>query len=841
MTKTKNGQAILQTTLPKDTVDKMQLPILSINSMSEGQLRDFIPDLLDMVKSKMDDKTVKPDWWPNDLPWSDTQTHVKYQQASWVDTLRDVVRCCYKHLGQEKLLQESPKDKIKTCFNSTLPTSVSPSFLACLQQNTVLTDTKVKKETQRRYSEIFVCFFCEREFANKSEMRAHQIICEERPPDLHAISSPPRELSPKEGNLPPQMSPVKIPPVETIIRLTQDRYIRNLNLVQKQKAAKIIARHRCSSMDIDCNLDFDEPETPLSPPTPRTPKSLISQLSREDSFSSSRKRLSYSHDDGVNDQESVASGGSNDEERPSHVNKSLLTIDVSSLLGQRIAKYMKNETNLVIIKDSESFCRTPDKKEYFEKLRNRSNQYPIFYRPRKCFDLLYSHLYKFNKKQKLPLSRVPKIKPMMIKKLAECTLPKCRVVINKLTKSDLRRWLPKSDVKKVTEEIFLDENNNLFPKVPILHSKECDKLLGLKKRSLKSLNKANHLSLTNFISEDDNAEVSKQKLTVYKCLLAELDDISTKTLKIKVEDKLTPKWSSSKYKQFRGKDNEDETPLLKCETALAQAVVERRLSNILSERMSDKVLPTTTIEEFSVRRNDDNISILSLSTSDDESYVSGCCAECKRKKQCMCSPQAVSPSVPLSKQVTVKIDNIAICDGKSGCDTQDKISSPFLSPTSTLQQRQCNCKCPLSSNNGDIFASIPSPPPSEQKQSPRSLCSDSDGHCTDLENSLANSRTSPYKLRVSSPKKSFPDFEMYLKKKIHTTALGERINNHCEQVGDKVIMKPAKMQSLLSGKPYLVSPSSEPNLSSLRRSKRIRSPSASCGSSPAKLRKLESR
>lgn len=35
MTKTKNGQAILQTTLPKDTVDKMQLPILSINSMSE--------------------------------------------------------------------------------------------------------------------------------------------------------------------------------------------------------------------------------------------------------------------------------------------------------------------------------------------------------------------------------------------------------------------------------------------------------------------------------------------------------------------------------------------------------------------------------------------------------------------------------------------------------------------------------------------------------------------------------------------------------------------------------------------------------------------------------------
>lgn len=29
----------------------------------------------------MEDKAEKPDWWPSDLPWSDTQTHIKYHQV----------------------------------------------------------------------------------------------------------------------------------------------------------------------------------------------------------------------------------------------------------------------------------------------------------------------------------------------------------------------------------------------------------------------------------------------------------------------------------------------------------------------------------------------------------------------------------------------------------------------------------------------------------------------------------------------------------------------------------------------------------------------------------------
>jgi len=44
-------------------------------------LRDFIPKLLKLVQGNMLDKNRRPDWWPSDLPWSDTQTHIKYQQV----------------------------------------------------------------------------------------------------------------------------------------------------------------------------------------------------------------------------------------------------------------------------------------------------------------------------------------------------------------------------------------------------------------------------------------------------------------------------------------------------------------------------------------------------------------------------------------------------------------------------------------------------------------------------------------------------------------------------------------------------------------------------------------
>jgi hypothetical protein len=86
----------------------------------------------------------------------------------------------------------------------------------------------------------------------------------------------------------------------------------------------------------------------------------------------------------------------------------LLSCDISNFgvrgVGGEIG-VSGSKSNVQILKDSESFCRTPDKNEYYDKLRNRSSQYPITYRPRKNFDVAYSYKYKFTCKQRKKMSR----------------------------------------------------------------------------------------------------------------------------------------------------------------------------------------------------------------------------------------------------------------------------------------------------------------------------------------------------------------------------------------------------------------------------------------------------
>jgi hypothetical protein len=92
---------------------------------------------------------------------------------------------------------------------------------------------------------------------------------------------------------------------------------------------------------------------------------------------------------------------------------------------------------------------------------------------------------------------------------------------------------------------------------------------------------------------------------------------------------------------------------------------------------------------------------------------------------------------------------------------------------------------------------------------------------------------------MSSPRKSYPDFELYMHRKIQTTALGERIDNLCNRNNNSA--KQQKGGASVSSKPQkIVTSVSQPELDILRRSKRIRSPSLSiCTGSPSKIRKLE--
>lgn len=420
-------------------------------------------------------------------------------------------------------------------------------------------------------------------------------------------------------------------------------------------------------------------------------------------------------------------------------------------------------------------------------------------------------------------------------------LPQSKVVLKRLTKADLKKWLPKRDVKRVIDEIFFDENNNdLFPKIPILHSKECDKLLGLKKKSLKRLSTKDPLSLTNVVSEDENAEVSKQKLTVYKCLLSEITGIHSDTRPVMSlkKDKPKPRWSSSKYKQWKGKDELGHLSWLKSEKTLVEADVERKLTNFLNRRNNS----TNTVDDYSVKRNcDDNISILSLSmSSDDESYNSRCCAECRRKKRCMCSPLSVSPCDKLNR---VKSENdVNGCLGEMlNCKPISNCTSLTVPPSVDCS---CNCLDSLNKETDILLKSLPSPPPSAQKKSNVQISPGSDfsseGRTTDSENSIVTKK-SPYRLREASPRKSYPDFELYMHRKMQTTALGERIDNLCNLNNNKTD-KPQKTVSSGSNKPHKIGYGiSQPGFDVLRRSKRIRSPTLLCNESPAKLRKLETR
>jgi hypothetical protein len=274
---------------------------------------------------------------------------------------------------------------------------------------------------------------------------------------------------------------------------------------------------------------------------------------------------------------------------------------------------------------------------------------------------------------------------------------------------------------------------------------------------------------------------------------------------------------------------------LKSEAALAQAELERKLSNFLTKRIGS----SDSVKELPIKKNsNDNMSVTSLSTSsDEESYNPRCCSECRRK-MCMCSP-----FVPSDKPSNIK----SAIDSSYKCLREMLISEPnsdimtWTVPTSI----HCSCNCLDSPKKKIRLKSLPLTPPSARKMSlsQLTLCSEtaSEGITTDSENNISPKRSSPYKLRMSSPRKSYPDFELYMHRKIQTTALGERIDNLCNQNNNSA--KQQKGGASVSSKPQkIVTSVSQPELDILRRSKRIRSPSLSiCTGSPSKLRKLETR
>lgn len=325
-------------------------------------------------------------------------------------------------------------------------------------------------------------------------------------------------------------------------RVTKLAMVAALDLLAKREAVRMSKRKPSTEVDSDILNELE----PLSPNQLKTPKSLMCQLSREcPTPCSVRKRLSYSlsvdksdkleleelNSDEESDSE-VEHSQQGSQQRVPHLN--LLNIPLTSPLGQRIKKHIYIDNPVSVVTDAASFCRTPVKNNFLEKLRKKEVSYPVVYKPRRIANLhKEGHLYKFGKAQTREFMRrvgyglntrsytlLRKMKPV-------------KICLKKLSRKTLLKWLPKQrlsdrhmtvkskDMTTMPGKYMGDSNNRMseFPLGPSLLAENIDQLLGLKKRSSPF---KNLLSISNIVSENMEEEVSKQKLTLYQSLLHEM-------------------------------------------------------------------------------------------------------------------------------------------------------------------------------------------------------------------------------------------------------------------------------------------------------------------------------
>ena len=516
-------------------------------------------------------------------------------------------------------------------------------------------------------------------------MHSHQKECTERPPDLqnmYTCASPHDSGSSVQI---PTMSPKNVV-VKNWSKLSLDKFSGHLGLVPKDTAVKL-REQRLSIEEVNCEI-LDDAE-PVSPVTPKTPKSLISQLSREDSGLGSRKRLSYSlsiesHKDVIieeADSDSDDSAESEQKNKAVHENN-FLDIPISSLLGQRIKNYVHVDTPLSIVEDTGSYCRTPVKNTFLEKLRKKPLAYPVLYRPRRIANLhKQNHIYKFSRSEVksfmskintgLSLTSLEKLKSMK----------KFTIRVRRLSRKKLLNWIPRRKLDKLLRGAFkglkynpyseLDEVDCEFPSGPTLLAKNIDKLLGLKKRSSQvnaNMSMKNTLSLSNFISEEMEAEISKQKLTLYRSLLYEMsvlkpavvmEDIGRQVKEGSQSKKQSVCKTSTKVDDLKDQEVKPKSVLRdmlrksKEERLMAEAKERERKEDyqILQSLLTAPKTPenikfltknrqgkttSTSLDVYNVKHNqrspnDDSVSILS-SSSEGDSLHSNCCQGCCDKK-----------------------------------------------------------------------------------------------------------------------------------------------------------------------------------------------------------------
>ncbi|CAL1526533.1 unnamed protein product [Lymnaea stagnalis] len=259
--------------------------------------------------------------------------------------------------------------------------------------------------------------------------------------------------------------------------LSKEAFLAAMGMIRK---AEVQMTSNCGpkpEQEVDLDCEIVNVEGPLSavPPAPfeksatacpRSARSLMSQLSRGNEVSSRTRRLSFCFvEDEWADKEALEEGRD-----PLHV--SLLTLDVSSPLGQRIKKYVKGEGHMNIIKDVESYCRTEIDEDSYSKLRFRASDFRVTFR-KKRRATTYVHKYKFNSSDRLEFKTYLRtgLSPRS-RQLQHC-LPKCHIVLKELTKSEIKHWTEEKKIR-ITENIVYDDDI-CITQIDIPESKLCQR------------------------------------------------------------------------------------------------------------------------------------------------------------------------------------------------------------------------------------------------------------------------------------------------------------------------------------------------------------------------------
>lgn len=336
----------------------------------------------------------------------------------------------------------------------------------------------------------------------------HQDVCEDEQKSSDSVFKSSQTVPPKGHSVQPRPQPVPallrkvgsslkslplgLPDMSTVNRKRQrkfediyippsrDVYFESLGLFPTPRVEAISKSPRKSVTDEDCqiiDLTMDDPQA--VPMTPRT-RSMLSQLSRDDS-SGRRRQLSFSQNappaqekEQVEYKELSEEADSSEEEDTVQKHKipsksAILGIPLTSPLGQRLKKHWNYENKVPVIENIEMFCKTDapsrlhieknkTKNPMVEKLRNRPPPQCTFRFTKKYINK-WCHSYKFNKADKKEFEKRLKFRLDRDSRIKLKTMKKCRVLLARLSQKDIRYWT--TPRPKLVQKRFLPETSML--------------------------------------------------------------------------------------------------------------------------------------------------------------------------------------------------------------------------------------------------------------------------------------------------------------------------------------------------------------------------------------------